>query len=90
VLGLRPLDSGWSRFAVEPRLGALGWAEATVPAPQGDIAVAVREGVVEVTVPAGTVLVTAHGEHVGPATVHWESDAPSTGGLPAAPPATVP
>ena len=33
VLGLRPLDDGWSRFTVRPDLGDLEWAAAVVPAP---------------------------------------------------------
>ena len=33
VLGLRPLDDGWSRFEVRPDLGDLEWAAAVVPAP---------------------------------------------------------
>ena len=69
VLGLRPLADGWRRFVVEPHLGDLEWAEARVPAPDGDIVVAVRDGVLTVEVPPGTVLTTADGEHAGPAIV---------------------
>lgn len=75
VLGLRPLADSWSRFTVEPRLGALAWASATVPAPAGDIVATVRDGVVTVQVPAGATLVAATGEHAGPASVAWPLNA---------------
>ncbi|MFF2050637.1 alpha-L-rhamnosidase C-terminal domain-containing protein [Leifsonia sp. NPDC058194] len=71
VLGIRPLADGWSRFAVAPRLGALAWAEARVPAPQGDIIVAAQGRTVTVEVPAGATLVTGGAEHPGPASVGW-------------------
>ena len=39
VLGLRPLDSGWSTVEVRPLLGDLDWAAAVVPTPHGDLVV---------------------------------------------------
>jgi hypothetical protein len=39
VLGVRPLEPGYRRYRVEPRLGDLAWVEGKVPTPQGDIAV---------------------------------------------------
>ncbi|WP_348789800.1 alpha-L-rhamnosidase C-terminal domain-containing protein [Leifsonia sp. NPDC080035] len=71
ILGLRPLADGWSRFAVDPHLGGLEWAEARVPTPGGDIAVTVRGGDVTVDVPPGSTLVGPEGEHPGPAVVRW-------------------
>ena len=71
VLGLRPLDDGWSRFAVQPDLGDLAWASAVVPAPSGDIVVIADASTVTVQVPAGTVLVREGHTVPGPATVEW-------------------
>lgn len=69
VLGVRSLADGWRRFEVSPRLGELEWAEATIPAPQGDIVVrAGAEGLV-VEVPAGSVLAGPDGDHEGPCVV---------------------
>ena len=69
VLGVRSLADGWARFEVSPQLGDLEWAEASIPAPQGDIVVSVRDGELRVEVPAGTVLVAADGERAGPCVV---------------------
>lgn len=77
VLGLRPLDDGWSRFAVLPDLGDLAWASAVVPAPSGDIVVVADAATVTVQVPAGTVLVRGSHAVPGPATVEWAQQ-PST------------
>jgi hypothetical protein len=71
VLGLRPLDDGWSRFAVRPELGDLAWAAAVVPAPSGDIVVVADASTVTVQVPAGAVLVREGHAVPGPATVEW-------------------
>ncbi len=71
VLGLRPLDDGWSRFEVSPRLGGLEWASAVVPTPLGDLFVHVDPTTVSVHVPAGSALVRAERTHLGPASVTW-------------------
>ncbi|WP_353813741.1 hypothetical protein [Agromyces sp. SYSU T00266] len=57
VLGLRPLDDGWARFEVEPRLGGLEWASAVVPTPLGDLFVHADRSGVTVRVPSGVALV---------------------------------
>ena len=71
VLGLRPLDDGWSRFEVRPDLGDLEWAAAVVPAPGGDIVVVADVGSVTVQVPSGSVLVREGHAVPGPAAVEW-------------------
>jgi hypothetical protein len=55
ILGLEPIKDGWGRFKVEPRLGTLDWAAATVPTPQGEIEVLVEEGAMSLRIPDGTV-----------------------------------
>jgi hypothetical protein len=39
VLGVRPLEPGFRRILVEPRPGALPWAEGRVPTPRGRVGV---------------------------------------------------
>jgi len=69
ILGVRPLADGWKRFAVEPKLGRLTWAAATVPTPHGDIEVLVENGILALRVPAGTTAQWRNREFVGPAKV---------------------
>ncbi len=57
IFGLRPVADGWSRFTVEPRLGSLQWACATVPTPQGDIEIALTPTHMTLRVPAGATAV---------------------------------
>ncbi|GAA2042969.1 hypothetical protein GCM10009819_31890 [Agromyces tropicus] len=71
VLGLRPLDDGWARFEVEPRLGGLSWASAVVPGPAGDVVVHTDAERVRVEVPAGAALVRGGRTEVGPAVAEW-------------------
>ncbi|GAA1056241.1 hypothetical protein GCM10017608_27390 [Agromyces luteolus] len=71
VLGLRPLDDGWTRFEVEPRLGGLEWASAVVPTPLGDLFVHADAEGVTVQVPAGATLVRGERVEVGPAVVEF-------------------
>lgn len=54
IFGLRPTADGWARFSVDPRLGTLQWACATVPTPHGDIEVAVDIHSMTLRLPAGT------------------------------------
>lgn len=44
LLGIRPLERGWRRVAVQPQLCGLEWAAATVPTPLGDLQVEARAG----------------------------------------------
>lgn len=54
LFGLVPLEDSWRVFTVEPRLGPLSWACATVPTPHGDITLAADAGRrMQLTVPAG-------------------------------------
>jgi hypothetical protein len=79
VLGVRPLDDGWSRFEVEPCPGDLDWAAAVVPTPAGDLVVrADREGVT-VHVPAGTALVREGRVVRGPTVVAWSTPGAAAG-----------
>lgn len=77
VLGLRPLDDGWSRFTVRPELGDLEWASAVVPAPMGDIVVVAEAGRVTVEVPRGSALVRGGHTVPGPSVVAWTQVAPT-------------
>jgi hypothetical protein len=35
LLGIRPVEPGWGRVAVEPRFGPLSWLSCEVPTPRG-------------------------------------------------------
>ncbi|KAA9132271.1 alpha-L-rhamnosidase-related protein [Microbacterium caowuchunii] len=70
VLGIRPLSDGWARFTVDPELGHLRWAAATVPTPHGDVVVEVRDGSTRVDIPDGATLVVGDRQVPGPGTVH--------------------
>jgi alpha-L-rhamnosidase len=70
VGGIRPLEPGWSRFAIAPVPGpGLDWSKASFHSPRGKISVSWELGAagleVEATVPANTtarvVLPTDHG-----------------------------
>ena len=69
ILGIRPLTDGWRRFIVDPKLGSLKWAAATVPTPHGDIEVFVGNGKLSLQVPAATVAVYGNREIAGPKSV---------------------
>jgi hypothetical protein len=71
VLGIRPLRAGWTCFEVQPTLGALNWASAVVPVPQGEIVVVAHSDSVSVDIPPDATLIHA-GAHVkGPQRVRW-------------------
>ncbi|MRX44647.1 alpha-L-rhamnosidase-related protein [Agromyces kandeliae] len=72
VLGIRPLDDGWARFEVVPRLAGLDWASAVVPTPLGDVVVHADATGSTVRIPAGASL--AHGDRIdiGPAVVELD------------------
>jgi hypothetical protein len=68
ILGIRPLADGWRRFIVDPQLGTLEWAAATVPTPHGDIEVFAGHGKLSLKIPASTVAVYGNHEFAGPKT----------------------
>lgn len=57
ILGIRPLANGWKEFAVNPDLGTLTWACATVPTPNGLIKVSSELGKTIVQIPEGLTLI---------------------------------
>jgi len=66
ILGLRPIADGWARFTVEPRLGSLQWACATVPTPHGDIEVSIESHRMTLRLPAGTTAQWRENTFTGP------------------------
>jgi alpha-L-rhamnosidase len=54
ILGIRPLADGWKTFVVEPKLGRLTWAAATVPTTYGNIEVLADKKEMVLRIPAGT------------------------------------
>lgn len=52
IFGLYPLENGWKRFSVNPNLGSLKWASATVPTPLGDIVIEVNQREMTLSIPA--------------------------------------
>jgi hypothetical protein len=79
VLGVTPLEPGFRRFRVAPRLGDLAWVEGAVPTPFGPIGVRAerRDGrlAIDVTVPPGTRAVVIPKQDADPGHVHeWLSE----------------
>jgi len=57
VLGVRPIEPGFSKLLVSPNLGDLGYARGTIPSPKGDISVEARRAkglTLTVSVPQGS------------------------------------
>ncbi len=57
LLGIEPIEPGWTRLQICPRLGNLKWAEGRVPTPHGAVVVRAEAGEeyrLDVTIPAGT------------------------------------
>lgn len=58
VLGVEPLAPGFTRIAIQPRLGPLTWAEGKVPTPRGPVCVKFeqqpREFSLTLEIPSGT------------------------------------
>lgn len=67
VLGVRPLEPGFTRFEVLPFLGDLEWARGVVPTPAGEVKVSLkREGeqmMLDLTVPPRTTAVVGGREY---------------------------
>jgi alpha-L-rhamnosidase len=68
ILGIRPLRDGWKEFAVEPHLGDLAWASASVPTPSGAIEVRATARETTVAIPAGLTLRAGDKTFAGPQT----------------------
>ncbi len=52
-LGVKPLKPGYAEYLVEPNLGGLEWIEGKVPAPDGDITIAMDKKQITVSGVAG-------------------------------------
>lgn len=74
LLNLKPIDTGWRKFSIDPSLGNLQWMVATVPTPQGDIIVNIEDGMMQLTVPDGTTAYYRHLEYTGPQMIHVQLD----------------
>jgi len=64
ILGVRPVEPGYSRAVVDPALGPLSQASGRVPTPLGWLSVAVHGSEIQLEVPEG-MLVEAAGQEVG-------------------------
>jgi len=64
ILGVRPVEPGYSRAVVDPALGPLSQAWGRVPTPLGWLSVAVHGSEIQLEVPEG-MLVEAAGQEVG-------------------------
>lgn len=53
LMGVRPLEPGWTKARIAPQPGRLQTAEVTVPTIKGDITVSLQPEAMEVTIPAG-------------------------------------
>ena len=57
LMGVMPLEAGWSRLQIKPQAGSLSWAEAKVPTIRGDVQLRVDQSEsqysLSVSVPAG-------------------------------------
>lgn len=74
LLNLKPIDTGWRKFSIDPSQGNLQWMVATVPTPQGDIIVNIEDGMMQLTVPNGTTAYYRHLEYTGPQMIHVQLD----------------
>ena len=54
VLGVRPLEAGFTKILIAPRLGPLRHVEGIVPTPRGPVMVKCDGRRVEVEIPPGT------------------------------------
>lgn len=59
LMGVMPLEAGWSRFQIKPQIGSLAWAEAKVPTIRGQVEVRAEQSdnryTLTVSVPTGCV-----------------------------------
>ena len=66
VFGVHPLADGWREFTLNPQLGRLNWALATLPTPHGSIEISSDPAKNTVRIPAGTTLVFGTHRYSGP------------------------
>ena len=59
LMGVMPLEAGWSRLQIKPQIGSLAWAEAKVPTIRGQVEVRAEQSdkqyTLAVSVPTGCV-----------------------------------
>jgi len=67
LLGCRPLEPGWARFALDSTAIPLKQVKGAIPTPYGEIRIERRDQQIHVQIPAGTVMVCNGEEVVGPA-----------------------
>lgn len=53
VLGVRPIEPGFTKAIIAPQIGKLEWIDGVVPTIQGSIAVKWRDRTLELTIPQG-------------------------------------
>lgn len=53
LAGIRPIEPGFKRVRIEPKLGGLKEIKCAMPTPQGEIAVRISEGVISYHLPEG-------------------------------------
>ena len=70
IFGLRPLEDGWKRFAVNPDLGDLQWASVSLPTSSGNITIDVVGKEMLVVIPAGVSMVWMGEDIPGPLELH--------------------
>lgn len=58
LVGVKPVEPGWSKFQIKPQLGGLEWVKAKVPTIKGPVIVDYRQGartfVMKVNIPGNT------------------------------------
>lgn len=66
ILNIRPTDTGWKKFTIQPQPGSLLWILATVPTPVGEIKVKIERQILYLDIPAGTTACFDNKEYPGP------------------------
>ena len=72
LFGCHPLEPGWARFSLDPRVLALERVTAVIPTPRGAITIEQCGDEVSTQIPAGTVMVCGREEIAGPSI--WRKD----------------
>lgn len=70
IFGLHPTKDGWKQFTVNPDLGSLKWAKATIPTPFGNILIDAKQREMTVTIPSGTIADWKGEKITGPKVIH--------------------